>query len=132
MRLHISVYFWVINQSTCRVWGHWICCIHYCLHKTLHSGSSEEVWLELSLSNYGKQMPIVHFHINSRHWALSNNMYSLQGTVPVMLILYWLFCGYFPQQVLLCTSTVHDQSADIIHGYLRILWIWNTKPSIID
>ena len=30
----------------------------------------------------------------------------------------------FPQHVLLCTSTVHDQSANIcIQGYLRILWI---------
>ena len=28
---------------------------------------------------------------------------------------------YFPQHVLLCTSTVHDQSGDIcIQGYLRI------------
>ena len=29
---------------------------------------------------------------------------------------------YFPQCVLLCTSTVHDQSGDIcIQGYLKIL-----------
>ena len=29
---------------------------------------------------------------------------------------------YFPQHVLLCTGTVHDQSGDIcIQGYLRIL-----------
>ena len=29
---------------------------------------------------------------------------------------------YFPQHVLLCTTTVHDQSANIcIQGYLRIL-----------
>ena len=35
---------------------------------------------------------------------------------------------YFPQHVLLCTSTVHDQSGDIcIQGYLRILWIGNAK-----
>ena len=40
---------------------------------------------------------------------------------------------YFPQHVLLCTSTVHDQSANIcIQGYLRILWIGNTKSSKID
>ena len=40
---------------------------------------------------------------------------------------------YFPQHVLLCTSTVHDQSASIcIQGYLRILWIGNTKSSKID
>ena len=39
---------------------------------------------------------------------------------------------YFPQHVLLCTSTVHDQSADIcIQGYLRILWIGNAKSSKI-
>ena len=37
------------------------------------------------------------------------------------------------QHVLLCTSTVHDQSANIcIQGYLRILWIRNTKSSKID
>ena len=37
---------------------------------------------------------------------------------------------YFPQQVPLCTTGVHDQSADIcIKGYLRILWIQNTKSS---
>ena len=35
---------------------------------------------------------------------------------------------YFPQHVLLCTSTVHDKLADIcIQGYLRILWIRSTK-----
>ena len=35
---------------------------------------------------------------------------------------------YFPQHVLLCTSTVHDQSGDIfIQGYLRILWIGIAK-----
>ena len=40
---------------------------------------------------------------------------------------------YFPQHVLLCTSTVHDQSANIcIQGYLRILWIRNKKSSKID
>ena len=40
---------------------------------------------------------------------------------------------YFPQHVLLCTSTVHDQSANIcIQGYLRILWIGNTKSLKID
>ena len=40
---------------------------------------------------------------------------------------------YFPQHVLLCTSTVHDKSGDIcIQGYLRILWIGNTKSSKID
>ena len=34
---------------------------------------------------------------------------------------------YFPHHVLLCTSTVHDQSANIcLQGYLRILWIRNT------
>ena len=39
---------------------------------------------------------------------------------------------YFPQHVLLCTSTVHDQSANIcIQGYLRILWIGNAKSSKI-
>ena len=37
---------------------------------------------------------------------------------------------YSPQHVLLCTSTAHDQWANIcIHGYLRILWIRNTKSS---
>ena len=36
--------------------------------------------------------------------------------------------GYFPQHVLLFTSTVHDHWAHIcIHGYLRILWIRDTK-----
>ena len=40
---------------------------------------------------------------------------------------------YFPPHILLCTSTVHDQSGDIcIQGYLRILWIGNTKSSKID
>ena len=40
---------------------------------------------------------------------------------------------YFPQHVLLCTCTVHDQSANIcIQGYLRILWIRNTKSTKID
>ena len=40
---------------------------------------------------------------------------------------------YFPQHVLLCTSTVHDQSGDIcIQGYLRIIWIGNTKSLKID
>ena len=40
---------------------------------------------------------------------------------------------YFPQHVLLCTSTVHDQSGDIcIQGYLRILWIGNSKSFKID
>ena len=40
---------------------------------------------------------------------------------------------YFPQHVLLCTSSVHDQSGDLcIQGYLRILWIGNTKTSKID
>ena len=40
---------------------------------------------------------------------------------------------YFPQHVLLCTSTVHDQSGDIcIQGYLKNLWIGNTKSSKID
>ena len=40
---------------------------------------------------------------------------------------------YFHQHVLLCTSTVHDQSGDIcIQGYLRILWIGNTKSSKIE
>ena len=40
---------------------------------------------------------------------------------------------YFPHHVLLCTSTVHDQSGDIcIQGYLRILWIQNTKSSNKD
>ena len=35
---------------------------------------------------------------------------------------------YFSQDVLLCTSTVHDQSANIcIQRYFRILWIRNTK-----
>ena len=37
---------------------------------------------------------------------------------------------YFQQHVLLCTSTVHDQSGDIcIQGYLKIFWIGNTKSS---
>ena len=40
---------------------------------------------------------------------------------------------YFPQHVLFCTSTVHDQSGDIcIQGYLRILWIGNAKSLKID
>ena len=40
---------------------------------------------------------------------------------------------YFPQHVLLCTSTVHDQSANIcIRGYLGILWKRNTKSSKLD
>ena len=40
---------------------------------------------------------------------------------------------YFPQHVLLCTSTVHDQSGDIcIQVYLRILWIGNAKSLKID
>ena len=40
---------------------------------------------------------------------------------------------YFPQHVLLCTSTVHDQSGDIcIQGYLRILWIGNAISLKID
>ena len=35
---------------------------------------------------------------------------------------------YFPQHVLLCTSTVHDQSGNIcIQGYLRIHLIGNAK-----
>ena len=42
----------------------------------------------------------------------------------------------FPQHVLhvlLCTSTVHDQSENIcIQGYLRILWIQNTKSSKVE
>ena len=39
---------------------------------------------------------------------------------------------YFPQHVLLCTSTVHNQTANIyIQGYLRILWIRNTISSKI-
>ena len=33
----------------------------------------------------------------------------------------------------MCTSTVHDQSADIsIQGYTRIHWIQNIKSSKID
>ena len=37
---------------------------------------------------------------------------------------------YFPQQVPLCTTGVHDQPTDIcIQGYLRILWIRNTKSA---
>ena len=40
---------------------------------------------------------------------------------------------YFPQHVLLCTSTVHDQSENnCIQGYLRILWIRNKESSKID
>ena len=40
---------------------------------------------------------------------------------------------HFLQHVLLCTSTVHDQSGDIcIQGYLKILWIRNIKSSKID
>ena len=40
---------------------------------------------------------------------------------------------YFSEQVLLCTSIVHDQSADIcILGYLRILWKLSTRSSKID
>ena len=40
---------------------------------------------------------------------------------------------YFPQHVLLCTSTVHDQSANVcFQGNLRILWIENTKFSKLD
>ena len=40
---------------------------------------------------------------------------------------------YFPRHVLLCTRTVHDQSANIcIQGYLGILWIGNAKSSKID
>ena len=40
---------------------------------------------------------------------------------------------YFLQHVLVCTSTVHDQSANIrIQGYLRILWIRIKKSSKID
>ena len=40
---------------------------------------------------------------------------------------------YFPQHVLLCTSSVHDQSANIcIQGYSRILWLGNTRSSKID
>ena len=40
---------------------------------------------------------------------------------------------YFPQHVLLCTSTVHDQSVDIcIQGYLWILWIRNTNTLKTD
>ena len=40
---------------------------------------------------------------------------------------------YLPQLVLLCTSTVHDQSGNIcIQGYLRILWIGNEKYLKID
>ena len=40
---------------------------------------------------------------------------------------------YFPQHVLLCTSSVHDQSEDIsILGYLRILWIGNATSLKID
>ena len=37
---------------------------------------------------------------------------------------------YFPKQVPLCTTGVHDQPTDIcIQGYLRILWIRNTKSA---
>jgi len=40
---------------------------------------------------------------------------------------------YYPQHVLLCTSTVHNQSGDIsIQGYLRILLIGNAKSLKID
>ena len=40
---------------------------------------------------------------------------------------------YFPQHVLLCTSTVHDQSGDIcIQGYLNILRIGNAKSLKIN
>ena len=43
-------------------------------------------------------------------------------------------CDIFHNIFLFCTSTVHDQSANIcIQGYLRILpWIRNTKSSKID
>ena len=40
---------------------------------------------------------------------------------------------YFPQHVLLCTRTVHNQSGDIcIQGYLRILRIGNGKSLKVD
>ena len=40
---------------------------------------------------------------------------------------------YFPQHVLLCTSTVHDQSANIyFQGYLRILWILYVLISLLN
>ena len=38
---------------------------------------------------------------------------------------------YFPQHVLFCTSTVHDQDI-CIQGYLRILWIGNAISLKID
>ena len=69
----ITVYLWVINQSTCRVWGHCLCCAHYCLHKNspkwVQWRSGDGAWLDLTLSNYGQQIfsifkPILHFYIN--------------------------------------------------------------------
>ena len=41
---------------------------------------------------------------------------------------YPLKYAIFSTACLLCTNAVHDQSANIcIQGYLRILWIRNTK-----
>ena len=40
---------------------------------------------------------------------------------------------YFPQHVLLCTSTVHEQSGDICtQGYLWSLGIGNAKSLKLD
>ena len=64
------------------------------------------------------------YHFNLRFHAEIRELQRLIETYDIR---------YFPSHVLLCTSTVHDQSADIcIQGYLGILWIRNTKSSKID
>ena len=104
IQLHVGVYFWIINQSTCIVSGRCICCPYYCLHIKLHSGSSgseEEAWLELILSNYGNLKknsffkPIVNFYINvvtlSTFWLhIRTCQTQVRVNDPSMLHFLWM------------------------------------------
>ena len=63
-----------------------------------------------------------------RIFAWEHKTFGSQCETEIREFLLTTLTRYFPQHVLLCTRTVHDQSGDIsIQGYLRMLWIGNAK-----
>ena len=104
------------------------------IYSFLISGGSEFFLDILSTSFKTQKWTFPKININQRGYSIQSEDCTLIPEIrELQRSIKTYDMRYFPQDVLLCTSTVHDQSGDIcIQGYLRILWIRNTKSLKID
>ena len=96
---------------------------------------NSEIFIQISGTKLQQQSKKILFYIMDISFIFDQTISSTGPTPDIRELrsIETYDIRYFTQHVLLCTSTVHEQSANIcIQGYLRILWIQNPKSSKID